>query len=208
MRIGFFAIGIGRLTHPDWIRTVATNAERLGFASLWAPEHVVLLDSYASRYPYRDDGTLPAPADAPIPDPFLSLCTMASVTNRIRLATGICLVPEHNPLVLAKVVATLDSLSEGRVVLGVGVGWLEEEFRALGGLCECLHHRHPADPSRNDREKSDLHGAILLARGFSIRIFKPEPFKLTISPETLDYADFRITSGCSREVSQMMLHES
>ncbi|MGO9606898.1 MAG: TIGR03619 family F420-dependent LLM class oxidoreductase [Candidatus Binataceae bacterium] len=67
-----------------------------------------------------------------IPDPFLSLCMMASATEKIRLATGICLVPEHNPVVLAKVVATLDHLSEGRVALGVGIGWLEEEFVALG----------------------------------------------------------------------------
>jgi probable F420-dependent oxidoreductase len=114
------------------MKALAESAERAGFSTLWAPEHVVLLDSYASRYPYREDGTLPAPTDAPIPDPFLALCTMGSATRKIRLATGICLVPEHNPLVLAKVVATLDTLTEGRVVLGVGIGWLEEEFRALG----------------------------------------------------------------------------
>ena len=72
MRIGFFAIGIGRLTTPDWIRTVASNAERLGFASLWAPEHVVLLDRYASKYPYSS-GEFPAPTDSPIGDPFITL---------------------------------------------------------------------------------------------------------------------------------------
>ena len=132
MKIGLFAVVSGRVGGMAVMKALAQNAERAGFSTLWAPEHVVLLDSYASRYPYRDDGTLPAPSDAPIPDPFLTLCTMASVTAKIRLATGICLVPEHNPLVLAKVVATLDSLSEGRFMLGVGVGWLEEEFRALG----------------------------------------------------------------------------
>src|SRR5581483_12526419 len=63
---------------------------------------------------------------------FISLATMAAVTSKVRLATGICLVPEHNPLVLAKAVATLDFLSAGRVVLGVGIGWLEEEFQAIG----------------------------------------------------------------------------
>ena len=132
MKVGLFAVVSGRVGGMAVMKAFAENAERVGFATLWAPEHVVLLDSYASRYPYRDDGTLPAPTDAPIADPFLTLCTMASVTRKIRLATGICLVPEHNPLVLAKVVATLDSLCEGRFVLGVGVGWLEEEFRALG----------------------------------------------------------------------------
>jgi probable F420-dependent oxidoreductase len=96
------------------------------------PEHVVLLDKYASKYPYSSDGTLPAQTNAPIFDPFISLATMAAVTSKIRLATGICLVPEHNPLVLGKVVATLDFLSGGRVILGVGIGWLEEEFQAIG----------------------------------------------------------------------------
>jgi probable F420-dependent oxidoreductase len=93
---------------------------------------VVLVDQYQSHYPYSAQGKFPAPTDAPIADPFLTLCTLASVTERIRLGTAICLVPEHNPLVLAKVIATLDCLSEGRFTLGVGVGWLEEEFRALG----------------------------------------------------------------------------
>jgi probable F420-dependent oxidoreductase len=141
MKIGLFAVVSGRVGGMAVMKAFAENAERLGFATLWAPEHVVLLDSYASRYPYRDDGTLPAPTDAPIADPFLTLCTMASVTRKIRLATGICLVPEHNPMVLAKVVATLDSLCDGRFVLGVGVGWLEEEFRALGIPWERRAHR-------------------------------------------------------------------
>jgi probable F420-dependent oxidoreductase len=114
------------------MKAFAQSAERCGFSTLWVPEHVVLLDQYASHYPYRSDARLPGPTDQPIADPFLALCTMGSVTERIRLATGICLVPEHNPLVLAKVVATLDSLCQGRVILGVGIGWLEEEFRALG----------------------------------------------------------------------------
>jgi probable F420-dependent oxidoreductase len=114
------------------LRAVAQHAERLGISTLWVPEHVVLLDKYRSRYPYSDDGQLPVPANAPIFDPFISLATMAAVTSKIRLATGICLVPEHNPLVLAKIVATLDFLSGGRVLLGVGIGWLEEEFQAIG----------------------------------------------------------------------------
>jgi len=132
VKIGLFAMGSGRTNVMSVIKAFASNAERLGFASLWVPEHVVLLEKYASRYPYSEDGALPARTDAPIPDPFLSLCAMASATEKIRLATGICLVPEHNPLVLAKVVATLDWLSNGRVTLGVGIGWLQEEFTAIG----------------------------------------------------------------------------
>jgi probable F420-dependent oxidoreductase len=114
------------------LKAYASNAERLGFSTIWVPEHVVLVDKYASKYPYSGDGVLPAPTDAPIPDPFISLTAMAAVTEKIRLGTGICLVPEHNPVVLAKVVATLDWLSNGRLALGVGIGWLEEEFQALG----------------------------------------------------------------------------
>jgi probable F420-dependent oxidoreductase len=131
MQIGYFGVGIGPTVEPNWVRTVATTAERLGFSTIWAPEHVVLLDEYASKYPYST-GKFPAPTDTPIADPFTTLAYAAAYTSKIRLATGICLVPEHNPLVLAKTVATVDRLSDGRFVLGVGVGWLAEEFQALG----------------------------------------------------------------------------
>jgi probable F420-dependent oxidoreductase len=132
MKVGVMAVVFGRVKGMGVMKAFASHAERLGFSTLWAPEHVVLVDQYSSRYPYRAEGTFPAPTDAPIADPFLTLCTLATVTEKIRLGTAICLVPEHNPVVLAKVIATLDCLSEGRFTLGVGVGWLEEEFRALG----------------------------------------------------------------------------
>ena len=133
MKIGLFAAVSGRGNNTMALtKAYASHAERLGFSTLWVPEHVVLVDKYASKYPYSGDGVLPAPSDAPIADPFIALTAMASATEKIRLATGICLVPEHNPVVLAKVVATLDWLSNGRVALGVGIGWLEEEFQAIG----------------------------------------------------------------------------
>jgi probable F420-dependent oxidoreductase len=132
MKIGIFAMGTGKMVGGALLKTLAAEAERVGVATLWVPEHVVLLDQYVSKYPYSADGALPAQTNAPIFDPFISLATMAAATSKIRLATGICLVPEHNPLVLAKVIATLDFLSGGRVVLGVGIGWLEEEFEAIG----------------------------------------------------------------------------
>jgi probable F420-dependent oxidoreductase len=131
MDIGFFGLGIGALTTSDWLRPVAATAERLGFTSIWAPEHVVLLEQYSSKYPYSA-GEFPLPTDTPFADPFTTLAFAAACTNRIKIATGICLVPEHNPLVLAKTVATLDRLSGGRLILGVGIGWLAEEFQALG----------------------------------------------------------------------------
>ena len=131
MKIGFFSVGIGPTAEPQLLRSIAMAAERLGFATLWAPEHVVLVEQYASKYPYSS-GEFPAPSDIPIADPFTTLAYAAACTSTIRLGTGICLVPEHNPLVLAKTVATVDRLSGGRLILGVGVGWLAEEFAALG----------------------------------------------------------------------------
>jgi probable F420-dependent oxidoreductase len=132
MKIGISGIGMGKGARPGTIRLAAEHAERLGFATLWAPEHVVLFDHYSSSYPYSADGQFLAAGTTDLLDPFISLTWAAARTSRIRLATGICLVPEHNPLILAKVVASLDHLSGGRVALGVGIGWSAEEFAALG----------------------------------------------------------------------------
>jgi probable F420-dependent oxidoreductase len=132
MKIGFFAIGIGDLARPDLITEVATKAERLNFSTVWAPEHIVLLDRFASRYPYARGEQLPIKLDVNLLNPFVALTYAAAHTTRIRLATGICLVPEYHPLLLAKVAASLDYLSGGRLALGIGIGWLAEEFHALG----------------------------------------------------------------------------
>jgi len=132
MKIGITAIGIGKAARPGTIRTVAEHAERLNIATLWAPEHVVLFDNPASRYPYTDDGRFLAGSTISLLDPFVGLTYAAAHSERLRLATGICLVPEHNPLVLGKVIASLDYLSGGRFALGVGIGWAAEEFAALG----------------------------------------------------------------------------
>ncbi len=133
MKIGLLTAGLGQAAHPRTLRTIAENAERLGFGTLWAPEHVVLFDRYTeSKYPYSQDGAFAAPSTIDWMDPFVALTYVAAHTSKIRLATGICLVPEHNPLVLAKVIASLDYLSGGRFALGVGVGWSAEEFKALG----------------------------------------------------------------------------
>jgi probable F420-dependent oxidoreductase len=132
MRLGLHALGIGTGARPEIIRAVAFGAEQHGFATLWAGEHVVMLDAQASRYPYSADGRIAVPADADWLDPLLTLTYAAAATTRIRLATGVLLLPEHNPVVIAKQAATLDVLSGGRCTLGVGVGWSAEEFAALG----------------------------------------------------------------------------
>ncbi len=132
MRFGLHALGIGTGARPQIIRAVSAAAEASGFATLWSGEHVVMVDRPASRYPYSDDGQIAVPADADWLDPLLGLTFAAAVTSRIGLATGILLLPEHNPILVAKQAATLDVLSGGRLTLGIGIGWSAEEFAALG----------------------------------------------------------------------------
>jgi hypothetical protein len=129
MKIGFFAVGIADTARPEMITAIATNAERLGFSTVWAPEHVVLLENFSSRYPYSGDGKIPIPTATPLLDPFIALTYAAAHTSRIRLATGICILPERNPLVLAKVAASLDYLSNGRFALGIGIGGWKRSSR-------------------------------------------------------------------------------
>jgi probable F420-dependent oxidoreductase len=114
-----YATGFGRL------------AEELGFESLWPVEHVVMPAHYESRYPYAKSGRMPIP-EAPIPDPLTWNTWVAATTSRIALGTAMLILPQRNPLVLAKTVASLDMLSGGRVILGVGLGWMREEAEAVG----------------------------------------------------------------------------
>jgi probable F420-dependent oxidoreductase len=132
MQVGLHALGIGSGANPEIIRAVAVAAEAGGFATLWWGEHVVLVDEPRSRYPYSADGKIAVPADADWLDPLAGLSFAAAVTSRIGLATGVLLLPEHNPVLVAKQAATLDVLSAGRLTLGVGIGWSAEEFAALG----------------------------------------------------------------------------
>src|SRR3954451_10113733 len=132
MRFGLHALGIGTGARRDVIDAVATAAEVAGFATLWAGEHVVMVDEPASRYPYAADGRIAVPADADWLDPLIAFRFSAAATSRIALATGVLLLPEHNPVIVAKQAASLDVLSGGRLWLGVGVGWSREEFDALG----------------------------------------------------------------------------
>jgi probable F420-dependent oxidoreductase len=130
--VGLHALGVGTGAQPEVIRAVAVAAEAAGFATLWSGEHVVLVDEPTSRYPYSADGRIAVPAGEDWLDPLLGLSFAAAVTSRITLATGVLLLPEHNPVLVAKQAATLDVLSGGRLRLGIGVGWSAEEFAALG----------------------------------------------------------------------------
>ena len=111
----------------------AKEADRLGFESLWIPEHAAIPHGYKTHYPYSVDGKLPTnDEEMPFPDPFITLAFAAGVTNQIKFGTNIAILPQRHPLYAAKELATLDVLSKGRVILGIGSGWLKEEFDALG----------------------------------------------------------------------------
>ncbi|MBA3653929.1 MAG: LLM class F420-dependent oxidoreductase [Actinobacteria bacterium] len=130
MKIGLFAPLGNPFATPEYIATLGREAEARGFHSLWVAEHVVLFDEYESKYPYAADGKIPAGGESGILEPFTALSFIAAVTDRIRLGTGICLVPQRNPVYTAKEVASIDWLSNGRFDFGIGVGWLREEFDA------------------------------------------------------------------------------
>jgi probable F420-dependent oxidoreductase len=132
MKFGIAFANIGKFIQPEVACELARSAEQAGFESIWTVDHVVVPAGYRSKYPYDPSGRLPSGEDAPFPDPLIWLAYVARATSAIRLATGILILPQRNPLVLAKELATLDHLSSGRVTLGVGIGWLEEEFQALG----------------------------------------------------------------------------
>lgn len=131
MKVGLaFASSIG--IDGESALEICRRAETVGFESVWGGEHVLLPDSIESKYPYTPDGKIPAEPDTPIPDPLIWLAFVAAAAPTLRLGTCILIVPQRNPLVLAKELATLDQLSGGRVELGLGVGWMKEEFDALG----------------------------------------------------------------------------
>ena len=122
--LGLFAVNMRPAVEPEPVAWLGRLAEELGYESLWAGEHVVLPD------PQRPPS--PAPPTAPILDPLVTLTFLAAQTTELRLGTGIIVLPERNPVVLAKELATLDVLSGGRLLFGMGVGYLEPEFAAVG----------------------------------------------------------------------------
>ncbi|MDO8432502.1 MAG: LLM class F420-dependent oxidoreductase, partial [Candidatus Binatus sp.] len=119
-------------TAPASLAAIARKAEELNFESLWIPEHIVLPVKYRSPYPYASSGRMPAPPETPLHDPMLALAYVAGITTRVRLATGIYVLPIRNAFATAKAVASLDVLSGGRFIFGIGIGWLEEEFETVG----------------------------------------------------------------------------
>lgn len=137
MKFGIRYCNTGPYVDPARAVELVQAAEEAGFESAWTIEHTVVPKGYASAYPYSADGRMGSGGDEnPRPDPLIWMAYVAAATSRIRLATGILILPQHNPVIAAKQIATLDFMSGGRVLLGIGVGWLKEEFEALGAVFE------------------------------------------------------------------------
>ena len=133
MKFGIRYCNTGRYADPARAVELVQAGEAAGFESAWTIEHTVIPRGYQSSYPYTTDGRLPGgDGNFLIPDPQIWMAYVAARTTKINLATGILILPQHNPVICAKQVATLDYMSGGRVILGIGVGWLKEEFDALG----------------------------------------------------------------------------
>ncbi|NQV20465.1 MAG: LLM class F420-dependent oxidoreductase [Rhodospirillales bacterium] len=132
MKFGIFPLLGGPAATPEFISGLGPAVEERGFHSLWAAEHVVLFDQQDSKYPYSSDGVPPFNPDDNFLEPFSALSFIAATTTKLRLGTGICILPQRNPVYTAKQVTDLDILSGGRFDFGIGVGWLKEEFDALG----------------------------------------------------------------------------
>jgi probable F420-dependent oxidoreductase len=133
MKVSVLApVADGVTADPEWMVSFASHLERCGFESIVAVEHTVLVTRYDSVYPYDSSGRVGLAADCPLPDPLDLLAFLAGHTSRLGLATGVLVLPNHHPVVLAKRAATVDALSGGRLRLCVGVGWLKEEVEACG----------------------------------------------------------------------------
>jgi probable F420-dependent oxidoreductase len=131
VRVGLFLPSVSPVATPEFLAAFGEAAEEAGFASLWVGEHVVFFDDYERKYPYSDDGSLALPPDNGMLDQFATLAFLAAETERIRLGTAVCLVPQRNPVYTAKEASTVDWLSNGRLDFGIGIGWQREEFDAL-----------------------------------------------------------------------------
>lgn len=132
MSLGCVYPNRGPMATPEHLVRFAHTAEALGFETIWTSDHIVVPTEVKSFYPYHATGQMPFVPEEPYWEPLIVMTYLAASTQRIRLGTSVLILPYRNPVFTAKALATLDVLSHGRITLGVGVGWMEEEFQALG----------------------------------------------------------------------------
>jgi probable F420-dependent oxidoreductase len=164
---------------PEFTTGFARLVEDLGFESVWPVEHVVMPARYESPYPYSPDGRMPIP-DAAIPDPLIWNTWVAAVTERLLLGTAMIILPQRNPVVLAKIAASLDVLSGGRTILGVGLGWMKEEADAVG-----------TDFGKRGRRADEYIGAL--------RALWEQPVA-SFHGETVDFSDVKCSPRPTRSI--------
>lgn len=132
MKIGVQPLFVKGITcRPDWVAEFVGTVEEEGGDSIWGVEHVLVPEDYKPNYPYSTDGRMPATEQTVMPDPLAWLAYAAALSKTLRLGTSVLVLPQHSPVQLAKRLATMDELSGGRVMLGIGIGWSEEEYDAL-----------------------------------------------------------------------------
>ena len=132
MKIGIVSINVGGPQTAEQMAAVCQHAEAAGIESVWTFEHVVVPVDYDSRYPYSRSGKMGISPEVSFVDPLISLAHVAAATKTLRLGTGVNILPQANPLLFAKQAASIDVLSGGRLTLGLGIGWLREEYAAMG----------------------------------------------------------------------------
>jgi probable F420-dependent oxidoreductase len=131
MKIGLVPVNVG-VPNVEGMVALAQKAEAVGLESVWTFEHAIVPNDYSSKYPYSADGKMGVTPNTNFVDPLIALSAIAQATERVRLGTGVNILPQTNPLLLAKQAASLDFVSGGRLMLGLGIGWLKEEFAAMG----------------------------------------------------------------------------
>jgi probable F420-dependent oxidoreductase len=132
MKIGILPLfSKGFIDNGQWCKSFLETVDRIGVESVWTVEHPIVAENYEKLYSYSDDGSAPFTDSTVMPDPLEWLGFAAGCTKNVKLGTGVLLLPLHSPIIIAKRIATLDSLSGGRVLLGVGLGWQKEEFAAV-----------------------------------------------------------------------------
>ncbi len=132
MRFDLFVPTVSEMATPEILAALCAESEARGIGCIWVGEHVVLFDDYRSEYPYADNGRIPVDGRSGMLEPLNTLAFLAAQTSTVRLGTAVVLLPQRNPVYTAKEAANVDWLSGGRLDLGVGVGWLREEFTAVG----------------------------------------------------------------------------
>ncbi|MGH8337467.1 MAG: LLM class F420-dependent oxidoreductase [Gammaproteobacteria bacterium] len=179
MKFGTFATSL----KPESITRNIQKAEEVGFESAWIGEHLIIPVESKSKYPYSKDGAFPAPLNVPFHDPMLALTYAAAVTSKIKLATGVFVVPLRNAITTAKAVASLDVLSNGRVIFGVGVGWWAEEFAVTGASFNdrALKTREYIELMKElwTKDEPSYHGKTITVEGVR---FYPKPVQKPYPP--------------------------